>query len=188
MPMTPADITTSLTQQFGPALQIIDGEAWQIEAPASRLLVLLSEDHTWLRALVSIAPAQEAAPYLEQLLEFNFDDTQEARYAIYEGALWGVFHHALASLTREDFEAAIARLVSLQQTGLDRSFRQRADAQIRQIIWAAKQQGQTLEDTLQALDRFYEEGVMGDLSQDASQRQQVMDAWRAQLQRLWNES
>jgi hypothetical protein len=186
--MTPADITTCLTTQFGPALQIIDDTAWQVDGGSSRLLVLLSADRSWLRALVSIAPAQAAAPYLEQLLGANFDDTQEARYALHEGVLWGVFHHDVSSLTTADLERAIARLVSLQQMGLDPSFRQRADTQIRQIIWAAKQQGQTLEDTLQTLDRFYEEGVMGDLSQDANQRQQVMAAWRAQLLRLWDDA
>lgn len=184
--MTNAEITALLTQLFGDAAQVVSELAWQVEAGPSRLLVLLSEDGSWLRALISIAPAKDAEPYLMQLLEANFDATQETRYALYEQVLWGVFQHERETLTPEDFERAIARLVHLQEKGLDDSFSQLAETQIKQIITAAKQQGQSLNDTLQTLERFYEEGVMGDLSQDAGQRQSVLAAWRYQLERLWN--
>jgi len=184
--MTNAEITALLTRLFGDAAQVVSELAWQVEAGPSRLLVLLSEDASWLRALISIAPAKDAEPYLMQLLEANFDATQETRYALYERVLWGVFQHDRATLTTEDFERAIARLVQLQEKGLDDSFSQLAETQIKQIIAAAKQKGQSLDDTLQTLERFYEEGVMGDLSQDAAQRQSVLDAWRYQLERLWN--
>jgi hypothetical protein len=185
--MTPQDITSVLTILFGSKVQVAEPESWQVETGNLRLLVLLSADQTWLRSLVSIASAQESQPFLEQLLEANFDETQETRYAISQGVLWGVFQHNCQSLTSEDFEAAVARLVTLQQQGLTPSFSQLAEVQISQIIRAAKQQGQSLEATLQTLDRFYEEGVMGDIDQGASQREQVLAAWQYQLKRLWEE-
>lgn len=185
--MTPQDITSSLTALFGSTVQAAEPESWQVETGGSRLLVLLSEDQTWLRALVSIASAQDAAPFQTQLLEANFDETQETRYAIYQDVLWGVFQHSCESLTSSDFQAAIARLIALQQQGLSPSFNQLAEIQIRQIIRAAKLQGQSLEATLQTLDRFYQEGVMGEIEQTSAQRDQVLGAWRYQLERLWNE-
>ncbi|NJN56755.1 MAG: hypothetical protein HC879_04290 [Leptolyngbyaceae cyanobacterium SL_5_9] len=185
--MTPQEITDALKSLFGSSVEASEPESWQVELDRVRLLVLLSEDQSWLRSLVSIAPAQEALPYLEQLLEANFDETQETRYALHESVLWGVFQHSRASLTSEDFKAAIARLLALQQQGLSVSFSRLAETQIRQIVQAAKLQGQSLEATLQTLDRFYQEGVMGEIDQNALQREQVLAAWRYQLERLWDE-
>ncbi|MBD2461075.1 hypothetical protein H6G89_08475 [Oscillatoria sp. FACHB-1407] len=185
--MTPQDITDTLETLFDLPVQVNGSESWQVEINNLRLLVLLSEDGSWLRSLISIASAEDAQPHLAQLMEANFDETQETRYALYEGVLWGVFQHNFESLTTEDFQAAIARLVTLQQRGLSVSFDQLAETQIRQIVRAAKLQGQSLETTLQTLDRFYREGVMGEIDQNAEQRQAVLGAWRYQLERFWNE-
>lgn len=186
--MKPEQINANLTEIFGAeALEATAPGLWQVETPQLRLLVLLSDDGSWLRVLVPIAPAKEAQPFLEQLLEANFDNTQESRYALHQEVLWGVFQHNLDSLSVEDFSGAIARLVSLHQTGLSDCFNQLIETRISQIILAAKQQGQTLEATLQTLDRFYEEGLMGEMDLGAEAREQVLAAWRRQLERLWPE-
>lgn len=185
--MIPQDITQILTDLFGAAVEVAEPESWQVDINQARLLVLLSDDQSWLRLLASVTSAEAAEPFLGQLLEANFDETQEARYALYADVLWVVFQHSFHSLTREDFEGAIARLLQLQQQGLSPSFNQLADSQIRQIISAAKQQGQSLAMTLQTIDRFYQEGVMGSLEQNSAQREAVLAAWRSQLERLWPE-
>jgi hypothetical protein len=185
--MKPEEITNKLTELFGAAVQTAQSGTWQVEMPQLRLLVLLSDDQSWLRVLIPIAPAQDAQPFLEQLLEANFDTTQEARYALNQNVLWGVFQHNCATLDPEDFSAAIARVIALHQQGLSNSFNQLVDNRIRQIVKVAKQQGQTLEATLQTLDRFYREGLMGDLEQEAESREQVLAAWQRQLERLWLE-
>lgn len=185
--MTPTDISEVLNRLFGAASQQVESNSWQIQTGYTRLLILLSEDGSWLRSFVSIAPEVDAEPYLAQILEANFDETQEVRYALHQQVLWGVFQHSLPGLTVEDFQAAIARLLNLQQTGLGQLFNQLAETQIRQIIQVAKQQGQTLEATLQTLERFYREGVMGGTQQSAEQRERALGAWRYQLERLWNE-
>lgn len=184
--MTPDDITTTLTEYFGDAVQV-QPESWQVELDHLRLLILLSEDQSWLRALVTIAPLQEATPFLQQLLEANFDDTQETRYAVFQEILWGVFQHNRATLTVHDFQTAITRLLELQQNGLSAAFSSLAETQVRQIIQVAKLQGQSLEQTMQTLDRLYEEGVMGGMSLGAEQRSQFLRAWRYQLERLWDD-
>lgn len=186
--MTNSEITESLQSLFGDRVQIMASDSWQIEVDGSRLLVLLSEDQTWLRVMIPIASAQEAMGFAEQLLEANFDETQETRYAFHQEVLWGVFQHSCESLTNKDFKAAIDRLLFIQQKGLSESFHKVAESQIRQIVKAAKLHGQTLAATLQTLERFYEEGVMGSISQSSDERKAVMSAWRYQLERLWDEA
>lgn len=163
-------------------------DTWQINNDTLRLLIILSADRSWLRLLTPIASVAEAQSLLPQLLENNFDLTQESRYAIAQGVVWGVFYHRLASLTPEDFQNAIATLVSLAETGLTDAFNQSIETRIRQIIKAAKSQGQSLAATYQTLDRFYQEGMLGGVDQDPQQRDQFLAAWKYQLERLWNEA
>ena len=162
-------------------------EAWQVKNSQIHLLVIVSEDRTWLRLLTPIATAAEAQSLLPQLLEDNFDTTQQVRYAINQNVLWGVFHHRLESLVESDFESAIATLASLVEKGLSKSFNTLIEKQIIQIVKAAKAQGQSLEATYQTIDRFYQEGVMGGVDQEPAQREQFLAAWKAQLERLWSE-
>ena len=185
--MTPDEIASSLTELFGATnTNVVAPGSWQVETPAFRLLVMLGDD-AWLRILLPIIPIQEAQPFLEQLLEANFDDTQEVRYALHQNVVWGVFQYNSASLTVEDFEDAIAQLISLHEVGLSNVFNRLVESRIRLIVLAAKQQGQTLEATMQSLDRFYSEGMMGEIEQTAQARQQTLNTWRYQLERLWNE-
>ena len=162
-------------------------EAWQIKNQEIHLLVILSEDRSWLRLLAPIAAASEAQSLLPQLLEDNFDATQEVRYAFNQNVLWGVFHHRLETLVETDLESAIASLQALKEKGLSNSFNQLIEKQIIAIVKAAKAQGQSLEATYQTIDRFYQEGVMGGVDQDPVQREQFLAAWKMQLERLWSE-
>lgn len=162
-------------------------EAWQVKNSQIHLLVIVSADHSWLRLLSAIASAQEAQSLFPQLLADNFDTTQQVRYAINQDVLWGVFHHSLASLTPDDFTSAIASLQTLVAKGLSPSFNRLIEKQIIQIVKAAKAQGQSLEFTYQTIDRFYQEGIMGNIDQDPAQREAFLAAWKFQLERLWSE-
>ncbi len=184
--MTPAQLSTQLTQLFGTALVQVAPDVWQVEAPDFRLLALLSADQSWLRVLISIAPESAALPFLEQLLAANFDQTLETRYALSQEVLWGVYQHSMAGLAVEDLTNAIQQLLVLNQQGLDGIFNQFVEQQVRQIIRAAKQEGQTMAATMQTLERFYEEGLMGEMDGDATLRQETLQAWRQQLERLWD--
>ncbi|MEM8603475.1 MAG: hypothetical protein AAGF24_06520 [Cyanobacteria bacterium P01_H01_bin.121] len=182
-----SELTPILTERFGEAVAAMPPDAWQVDTPDVRLLLILSADQTWLRVLCPICPVAEVQAFLEQFLAANFDRTQLVRYAIHEAVLWAVFHHDLASLTLQDLQLAIDQLLALKQQGIDESFDAFVDRQIAQIIQAAKQQGQTLEATLQTLDRFYQEGLMGGLQQTPEQRQDTLQAWQRRLQSLWDQ-
>ena len=180
-------ITTHLQQRFAGAVHYSPPDAWQVETPDFRLLVLLSTDQSWLRLLLPIVSGEVAQPYYSQILEANFDLTQEVRYALHQNVLWGVFQYELLSLTEVRFEAAISRLLGMKQEGIDPFFNALVEQQIRQIIGAAKQQGQSLEATMQTLDRLYSEGLMGNLDDSSTAQEQVLASWRRQLERLWEE-
>lgn len=180
-------LMSTLRDLFGDSLKGNAADGWVIQENDSRLLVLLSEDQSWLRVMISIASEREAQPYLQQLLQANFDDTQEARYAIAHDVLWGIYQHDLSSLTEAGIKQAIARLIHMKQQGLRDVFQQMAEKQIRQIIWASKKQGQSLETTLQTLERFYAEGMLGGLEQPKEEKESFLNAWRYQLKRLWDQ-
>ncbi|MBE7386080.1 MAG: hypothetical protein F6J95_032420 [Leptolyngbya sp. SIO1E4] len=180
------DITSHLQTRFGEQVQMSPPDAWQVETAEFRLLVLLSADQSWLRLLVPIVPAQSAQSFLSQILEANFDWTQETRYALHQDVLWGVFQYELATLTKTRLEAAINRLLMMKQEGIDPFFNTLVEQQIRQIIQAAKLQDQSLEETMQTLNRFYSEGMMGNMG-SSDEQEQVLEAWRRRLERLWPE-
>ncbi|AFY92014.1 hypothetical protein [Chamaesiphon minutus] len=185
--MTPQDIQSFLTNRFGRQLTIADADSYQVDTPDYRLLIILSAQQSWVRMLVPIAPAAEAMTFVEEFLSANFDDTLETRYAINQGVLWGVWQHSVAGLTTEDFSTAIDRSIDLKRVGIDRAFQDFATKQVKAIVSIAKQRGDTLEQTMQTLDRFYAEGVMGDIGTTEDVRKEMMTAWQYQLERLWNE-
>ncbi|MGL5083391.1 MAG: hypothetical protein ACRC8A_18075 [Microcoleaceae cyanobacterium] len=185
--MIPADIHRLLKHQFDSAMTQVDLTSWQVETSEFRLLVLLSEDQSWLRILVPITPIQDAQEILDRLLEENFDRTLEARYATHQGVIWGVFQHTMESLTSTDFLQAISNLIALHRKGVSELYSDLIEQRILQVIQVAKRQGQSVEETMQTLERFYAEGVMGELSGGAETRNQTLAAWRSQLERLWPE-
>ncbi|WP_310482192.1 hypothetical protein [Chamaesiphon sp. VAR_48_metabat_403] len=182
--MNSADISSFLTNRFGNALKIVDGDSYQIDTPDYRLLIILSAQHSWVRMLVPIAPAAEAMTFVEEFLSANFDATLETRYAMNQGVLWGVWQHSVTGLTTEDFTTAIDRCIDLKRVGIDRAFQDFATKQVKAIVSIAKQRGDTLEQTMQTLNRFYAEGVMGDIGATEDVRNEMMTAWQSQLERL----
>ncbi len=180
--MTPEDVTAALTARFEDAAQYSPPDAWQVETETMRLLAISSGE--WLRLMTPILPITEAQPFLAQMLEANFDRTQEARYALHQSIVWAIVQYDFAALTQPLFERAIDQLSELKSQGAEVFFSQMLEGQITQIITAAKLQGQSLEDTMKTLDRLYSEGVMGEMGQSEYQ-QKAMTSWRRQLERLW---
>ena len=181
-------ITTILSEIFPQStIERSTDNSWQIVNDGIRVLVLLSDDNSWLKILTPISTQKDAEPFLLTLMEANFDLTGEVRYGLGQNVLWGIFHHNLASLTETDFCGAVASIVSLAETGLSQAFQGIIENRIREIVKAAKLQGQTREATYQMIERFYQEGMLGGLDQPTQQRENFLAAWKAQLDRLWDE-
>jgi hypothetical protein len=185
--MTPEEITTATTEIFGKELEKPDESSWQLQTESFTVLFLLSSDKSWLRVLIPIVTVREAESLLPAILAANFDETQACRYGIHQDAVWGVFQHRLDSLTREDFDHNVTTLLDLALKGLSPFFDRLIEGRIRQVIKASKLQGQSLESTMQTLDRFYAEGIMGEMEAGSEAREVTIAAWRRQLERLWSE-
>ena len=191
-PMTPEDITQALETRFGKDVtQRVSDDAWQVEIEKSddsagvRLLAI--RPGSWLKLMVPLMQAAEAQPFMTQMMAANFDETQEARYALHQGVVWAVFQYNMAALAAPQFESAVECLLALKADGVSEFFNRMVEAQVTQIIVASKKQGQTLESTMKTLDRFYAEGMMGDMGSagNSDYQQKALGAWRRQLERLW---
>lgn len=70
-----------------------------------------------MRAMVPIAAAENlTAEDLMRVMQANFDSALDARYAIAQGRLWGVFIHPLKELERDQLISGIAQTVNVAQT------------------------------------------------------------------------
>lgn len=186
--MDAAAIAPLLEHLFPGQVTFVPPGSWQVDGEGFRLLVLLSETGDWLRLLLPLAPVAEVAGCLDQLLAANFDETQEVRYALHQEVIWLVYQHGLPDLAEPDLKGAIATMLALHDRGLDPFFRASIERQLRQIVRAARQQNQSLEATLQTLDRFYAEGILGNLGDAPERRAATLAAWKVQLERLWDEA
>jgi hypothetical protein len=182
-----SQIRSTLQEKFGASFQVIGDECYEVNTAEFKLLFILSAQQSWLRVITPITSVSNATTFLSELLASNFDETLENRYALHQDVLWGVFQHRIESLVVEDFGMAIDRLIAMKKTGINSAFSQFITQRVREIVRVAKQKGDTLEQTMQTLDRFYAEGVMGDLGSSHEVREEMMGAWRYQLTRLWDE-
>lgn len=70
-----------------------------------------------MRAMVPIRSAEGIKPEeMLRLMQANFDSALDARYAIAQGRLWGVFIHPLSPLEQEQFLSGIAQTVNVART------------------------------------------------------------------------
>ena len=53
---------------------------------------------------------------LHRLLQANFDSALDARYAVANDVLWGVFIHPLSSLSDEDFLSGVGQTINIRLT------------------------------------------------------------------------
>ena len=70
-----------------------------------------------MRAMVPIRSAESLdAAELMRLMQANFDSALDARYAVAQGRLWGVYIHPLGALERDQFVSGIAQTVNVART------------------------------------------------------------------------
>lgn len=182
-----SNLQTTLASAGGTLTEVAPGQ-WQLESEHSRLLVLTNPERDWLRMMVPIAPEQEALPFAKELLQASFDRTRETRFALQEGVLWGMYQHRLSTVTGDDLLAALQQLETLRAGGLQTAFDDLIETKMRQIVAVLSEQGKSLEDAFQTLERLYEEGVLGSMQASREDRDSMLQAWRAKLSRIWQET
>ncbi len=67
-----------------------------------------------MRAMVPIRSAEGLEPdELMRLMQANFDSALDARYAVAQGRLWGVYIHPLSPLERDQLISGLAQTVNV---------------------------------------------------------------------------
>jgi len=104
-------------------IRLIDSEA-RVSTNAAELtiqdipvIVIADEGADRMRAMVPIRSASELDDKeLMRLMQANFDSALDARYAVADGRLWGVFIHPLAPLEHRQFLSGLLQTVNVARS------------------------------------------------------------------------
>lgn len=81
------------------------------------VLIVMDVRANRMRAMVPIRSAETmTAEELQRVMQANFDSALDARYAIAQGRLWGVYLHPFKELERDQLISGIAQTVNVAKT------------------------------------------------------------------------
>lgn len=81
------------------------------------VLVIVDAAANRMRAMVPIRLAEDmTADELTRVMQANFDSALDARYALANGQLWGVFIHSLAQLEKDQLISGLGQTVNIAKT------------------------------------------------------------------------
>jgi hypothetical protein len=81
------------------------------------VLVVMAPSADRMRAMVPIASVEDVTPEeMNRMMQANFDTALDARYAVAQGRVWGIFIHPLGALERAEFLSGLAQTVNLART------------------------------------------------------------------------
>ena len=120
----PAEIEPPMTiERIAQIVRVLDPEAVAqgsaIQFTIADIPVVLIADPRAdrMRAMVPIRAADGLdADELMRLMQANFDSALDARYAVAQGRLWGVFIHPLSPLETDQLISGIAQTVNVART------------------------------------------------------------------------
>ena len=93
------------------------GNSIQFSIDDIPLVVVADPGANRMRAMVPIRSADGlAADELMRLMQANFDTALDARYAVAQGRLWGVFIHPLSSLEKDQLLSAFIQTINVART------------------------------------------------------------------------
>ncbi len=115
VPMTPErvlDILLALDPDTRPA-----GNGVELTIEDVPVLVIIDPRADRMRAMVSIRALDGMSEQdLRRVMQANFDTALDARYAVANGRLWGVYIHPLSPLKRDQLISGLGQTVNLALT------------------------------------------------------------------------
>ncbi len=95
----------------------ISGASFSITVDDVPVLIVTDVGANRMRAMVPIRAADAmTAEEMQRVMQANFDSALDARYAIAQGRLWGVFLHPFRELERDQLISGIAQTVNVAKT------------------------------------------------------------------------
>lgn len=87
---------------------------WQFKVEQLGVTVVTDTNADRMRILIPITKVTElTSEDLYRVLQANYDSTLDARYAVANGVLWGVYIHPLSSLSDEQFLSGLGQTVNI---------------------------------------------------------------------------
>jgi hypothetical protein len=94
-----------------------NSNVWQFTLGKREVIVITDPVAERMRIMVPIVETKELdQPLLTRLMQANFESALDARYAIAQDVLWGVFIHPLSSLSERDFVSGLAQALTVAET------------------------------------------------------------------------
>jgi len=114
-PMTMARLG-DIVQALDPDV-IARGPTLEFTLDGIPVIVVADAQADRMRAMVPIASAEGLSPGdLMRMMQANFDSALDARYAVANGRLWGVFIHPLSPLEKDQFLSGLVQTITVART------------------------------------------------------------------------
>lgn len=95
----------------------VAGPGFSLTVDDIPILIVTDVAANRMRAMVPIRSAETmTAEEMQRVMQANFDSALDARYAVAQGRLWGVFIHPFKELERDQFISGIAQTVNIAKT------------------------------------------------------------------------
>ena len=96
---------------------VLEEPAWVFSLEGLEVIVVYDIDADRMRIIIPIGPATDIPrEELVRLMQANFDSALDARYAIAQDTLWGVFIHPLSELSDDEFLTALGETANIVLT------------------------------------------------------------------------
>ncbi len=119
----PASEAPMTVQRLGEIVNALDpdsktnGFQFQLTIEDVPILIITDFRADRMRAMVPIRAVDEmTAEEVMRVMHANFDTALDARYAIAQGRLWGVFIHPLSPLKKDQLISGLGQAVNLAKT------------------------------------------------------------------------
>lgn len=90
------------------------GNTWQFTFQEHPIILVYDEKADRMRMFTPIGPESALdAGLMRRMLQANFDSALDARYAVANKLIWGVFIHPLSPLNQDQFTSAIVQLLNV---------------------------------------------------------------------------
>ncbi len=90
------------------------GNTWQFTFQDRPIIMIFDEKADRMRMFTPIGPESALdAELMRRMLQANFDSALDARYAVANKLIWGVFIHPLSPLDEEQFASALVQVLNV---------------------------------------------------------------------------
>lgn len=95
----------------------VAGAGFELVIDDIPVLIVTDVGANRMRAMVPIRSAEGmTAEEMQRVMQANFDSALDARYAVAQGRLWGVFLHPFRELERDQLISGLAQTVNVAKT------------------------------------------------------------------------